>query len=49
MLDNKEFEENSYNERNITEIEQPSIEEMPPYVEPMPESSRPREDGPGGN
>ena len=40
-------EENEYDDGNIPEIDLPQDEDA--SVEPLPESSRPRRDGPGGD
>ena len=39
---------NSYDDGNIPKIDLPQNVNKPDYVEPLPESSRPRQDGPGG-
>ena len=59
MIESRENTNNDYDDGNIPEIDLPSGTDsvsdgsLPnddePSVEPLPESTRPREDGPGGN
>lgn len=43
---NKKHDENAYDDGNIPEIDLPHSSES---VEPLPESTRPQKDGPGGD
>ena len=45
---NSKNSKNAYDDGNIPEIDLPKSVNKPDYVEPLPESSRPRQDGPGG-
>ncbi len=45
---NKNSIKNVYDDGNIPEIDLPQ-DNAKDYVEPLPESERPRRDGPGGN
>lgn len=40
---------NIYDDGNIPDVDLPQDEYSDFYVEPLPESTRPRKDGPGGN
>lgn len=40
---------NTYDDGNIPEVDLPKSKNSDENVEPLPESSRPRKDGPGGD
>ncbi|MDE5782235.1 MAG: hypothetical protein K2I03_12295 [Lachnospiraceae bacterium] len=40
---------NLYDDGNIPEVDMPKTKNSNGTVEPLPESTRPRKDGPGGN
>ena len=45
---NRQISTNRYDDDNIPEVDLPKGDNVVKLVEPLPESSRPRKDGPGG-
>ena len=48
MIEIKDKSNNAYDDGNIPDIDYPPVNKTQP-TEPLPETERPRKDGPGGN